>query len=51
MKIKVLNTYAPKKVKILRGDHKPHYDKNLRKAIMKKSRLKNKASKSKDPVR
>ena len=28
--IKVLNTHAPEKVKILRGDHKPHYNKNLR---------------------
>ena len=27
--IKVLNTHAPKKVKILRGNHKPHYNKNL----------------------
>ena len=48
--IKVLNTHAPKKVKILRGNHKPHYNKNLRKAIKKKSRLKNKARRSKDPV-
>ena len=48
--IKVLNTHAPKKVKILRGNHKPHYNKNLRKDIMKRSRLKNKANKSKDPA-
>ena len=34
--IKVLNTYAPKKVKILSGNHKPHYYKNLRKATMKR---------------
>ena len=47
--IKVLNTHPPKKVKILRGNHKPH-NKNLRKAIMKSSRLKNKANRSKDPV-
>ena len=46
----MLNTHAPKKVKILRGNHKPHYNKNLRKAIMKRSRLKNKANRSKDPV-
>ena len=45
--IKVLNTHPPKKVKILRGN--PH-NKNLRKAIMKSSRLKNKANRSKDPV-
>ena len=42
--------HAPKKVKILRGNHKPHCNKNLRKAIMKRSRLKNKANRSKDPV-
>ena len=45
--IKVLNTHAPKKVKILRGNHKPYYYKNLRKAIMKRSRLKNKAKRTK----
>ena len=54
--IKVLNTHAPKKIKILRGNHKPyiirkiHYEKNLRKAIMKRSRLKSKTDRSKDPV-
>ena len=48
--IKVLNTQAPKKVEIVRGNHKPHYIKNLRKTIMKRSRLKNKANRSKDPV-
>ena len=46
----MLNTHAPKKVKILRGNHKPHYNKNLRKAIMKRSRLKNKANRSKDHI-
>ena len=48
--IKVLNTHAPKKVDILRGNHKAHYYKNLRKAIIKRSRLKNKANRSNDPV-
>ena len=48
--INVLNTHAPKKVKILRGNHTPHCYKNLRKAIMKKSRLKNKAKRTKAPV-
>ena len=33
--IRVLNRNAPKKVKMLRRNHKPHYNKNLRKAIMK----------------
>ena len=45
--IKVLHTHASKKIKILRGNHKPHYNKNFRKAIMKKSKLKNKANRSK----
>ena len=48
--IEVLNTHAPKKVKIFRGNHKPHYYKNLRKAIMKRSRLKNKAKRTKAPT-
>ena len=48
--IKVLNTHTPKKVKIFRENHKPHYYKNLRKAIMKRSRLKNKAKRTKVPV-
>ena len=48
--IKVPNTHASKKVKILRGNHKSHYNKSLRKAIMKRSRLKNKANRSKNPV-
>ena len=48
--IKVLNTHAPKKVKMLRGNHKPHYYKNLRKAIMKRSTLKNKAKRTKAPI-
>ena len=34
----VLDAHAPRKV--LRGNHKPHVDKNLRKAIMKRSKLK-----------
>ena len=42
--IKVLNTHASKKVKISKGNHKPRYYKNFRKAIMKRSRLKNKAN-------
>ena len=48
--IKVLKTRAPKKVKVLSGNHKPHYYKNLRKAIMKRSRLKNKAKTTKASV-
>ena len=43
----VLNAHAPKKAKCLRGNQKPHVDKNLRKAIMKRSQLKNKANRTK----
>ena len=38
------------KTKILRGDHQPHLNKDLRKAIMKRSRLKKIANKSKNAV-
>ena len=44
-----LNKHAPKK-KWVRGNHKPHINKELRKAIMKRSRLQNKASKTKKPT-
>ena len=36
-----------KKTKIIRANHKPHVNKELRKAIMKRSRLKNIANKTK----
>ena len=36
--------------KVLRGNYKPHYYKNLSKAIMKRSRLKNKAKRIKAPI-
>ena len=45
--IKVLNRHAPIKTKFLRGNQKPHVDKNLRKAIMKRSKLKSKANRTK----
>ena len=38
----VLDAHAPRITKVLRSDHKPHVDKNLRKAIMKRSKLKTK---------
>ena len=47
--VQTLNKYAPKKIKIFRGNHKPHINKTLRKAVMKRSQLKNKANKAKDP--
>ena len=45
-----LNSHVPKKVKLVRGNHKPHLNKKLRKAIMETSRLKNKPNKSKQPT-
>ena len=45
-----LDKYAPKKKKWLRRNSKPHVNKMLRKAIMKRSKLKNKANKTKLPV-
>ena len=48
--VTVLDKYAPKKTKILRGNQKPHFTKNLRKQILIRSRLKNKATKSKNPI-
>ena len=44
----VLNKYPPKY--IIQGNHMPHLNKELRKAIMLMSRLKNKANKTKNVV-
>ena len=48
--VNVLNQQAPKKSKVFRGNQKPHLNKSLRAAIMKRSRLKNKADKSQLPA-
>ena len=45
--LNVLDAHAPKKTKVLRGNQKPHVDKNLCKAIMKHFKLKNKANRTK----
>ena len=45
-----LNKHAPKKRKWVRGNHKPHINKELRKAVMKISRLKYNANKTKKPT-
>ena len=37
----ILDKHAPKKTKILRRNRKPHFNKNVRKQIMIRSRLKN----------
>ena len=47
--VETLNKHAPKKTKIPQGNHKPRTKKTLRKATMKRSHLKNKANKTKDP--
>ena len=47
--VTVLDRYAPRKVKILHRNQKPHIYKNLRKAIMKCSELKSKANRTKQP--
>ena len=48
--IDTLNKHAPKKTKLFRGNQKPHTNKVLRSAIMKRSRLKNKANKTRKAV-
>ena len=48
--VSILEKYAPKKTKTLRRNQKPHFNQNLQKQIMIRSRLKNKANKSKKPV-
>ena len=44
-----LGQHDPKKIKIFRRNHKLYIIKILRKAIMKRSKLKNKANKTKHP--
>ena len=46
--IDTLNNHAPKKIKTFRGNQKPHINKTLHKAIMKRSQLKNKAIKTRN---
>ena len=45
----LLDSYAPMKKKVLRGNQKPYFNKDLSKAIMERSRLKNIANKSRKP--
>ena len=47
--VNVLNKHAPTKKKKIRGNHKPHISKTFRLAIMKRSRLKNKANRTQLP--
>ena len=46
--IGTLNKHAPKKIKTFQENQKPHINKTLRKAIMKRSQLKNKANKTRN---
>ena len=46
----MVNQQAPKKSKVFRGNQKPHLNKSLRAAIMKRYRLKIKANKSQLPA-
>ena len=46
--IGTLNKHAPKKIKTFQGNQKPHINKTLRKAIMKRSQLNNKANKTRN---
>ena len=48
--VSILDKHAPKKTKILRGNQKLHFNKNLCKQKMIRSRFKNKANKSKNPI-
>ena len=45
--VNTLNNQAPKKSSTFRGNQKPYINKALRNAIMKRSKLKNKANKTK----
>ena len=45
--VTVLDRHASRKTKTLRGNQKPHVNKNLRKTIMERSELKSKANRTK----
>ena len=47
--VETLDNHAPKKIQFFRGDHKSHINKSLGHGIMKRSQLKTKANKIKDP--
>ena len=46
MILTTLNTHAPLKEKLIRGNNKPFINKEIRKEVMKRTRLKNKAIKT-----
>ena len=45
--VNVVVVHVPRKTKVLRGNHKPHVDKNFSEAIVKHSKFKNKANRTK----
>ena len=45
-----MDTLAPYKQKLIRGNNKPHITKALRKEIMTRSRLKNRYNKTKSEI-
>ena len=47
--VSTLDKHVPKKTKLFRGNRKPYFNKNLRKQVIIRSRLKNKTNKSKNP--
>ena len=47
--VSILDKHSPKKTKNLRGNQKPHFNKNLPKQIMIRSCIKKKAKKSENP--
>ena len=47
--VNVVVVHVPRKTKALRGNHKPHVDKNFSEAIVKHSKLKNKVNRTKLP--
>ena len=47
--VSIFDKHSPNITKILRGNQKPHFNKNLRKQIMIRSCLKNKANKPENP--
>ena len=47
--VNVAVVHVPRKTKVLRGNHKPHVDKNFSEAIVKHSKLKNKVNRTKLP--
>ena len=49
--VETFNNQAPKMSKILRGSQKPHINKTLRNAIMKRSKLKNEAKSVDDLIK